>query len=156
MELPVPGTVLEQQWLRLEEDASTHEDGRGAVRCTVLCVEDNHPNLQLVEAALRRRPGTTLIAASDGREGVQLAREHAPDVILLDLHLPDIPGEEVLRLIRGDPATSGIPVVVVSADATEAHADQLRAAGALDYLTKPLDMARLLQVIDDTVEEIHR
>jgi CheY-like chemotaxis protein len=77
-----------------------------------------------------------------------LAREKKPDLILLDLHLPDIPGHEVLDRLRADPATANIPVVVISADATAGAQARLRAAGARGYLTKPIDLDEFLQVVE--------
>ena len=74
--------------------------------------------------------------------GLDLAREHDPDLVLLDLHLPDMPGEEVLRRLRGDERTAGIPVVVLSADARPSLIKRLLASGARAFLTKPLDVAR--------------
>jgi CheY-like chemotaxis protein len=119
--------------------------GRGGV---VLYIEDNLSNFRLVERVLEHRPQTRLLAAIQGSLGLELAREHQPDLILLDLHLPDLPGEEVLRRLLAEPRTREIPVVVVSADAMPGQIERLRAAGARDYLTKPLDVRRLLAVID--------
>ena len=76
---------------------------------TLLYVEDNLANLTLVEAILMSRPGWRVIPALQGRLGVELAREHLPDVVLLDLHLPDLPGAEVLRRLRADERTASIP-----------------------------------------------
>ncbi|MBC7896884.1 MAG: PAS domain S-box protein [Cytophagaceae bacterium] len=115
---------------------------------TLLYVEDNLANLSLVEAILQARPGWKTIPALQGQLGVELAREHLPDVVLLDLHLPDIPGEEVLRRLRADPRTAHIPVVVVSADATKASLDRLHIVGANAYLTKPLDVDEFLEVVE--------
>ncbi len=83
-----------------------------------------------------------------GRAGLDLARERQPDLIALDLHLPDISGETVLEHLRADPSTVGIPVVVLSADATRRQIDRLLAAGAQAYLTKPLDVQAFLAVVD--------
>ncbi|MET0396215.1 MAG: PAS domain S-box protein, partial [Longimicrobiaceae bacterium] len=115
---------------------------------TLLYVEDNLANLSLVETILLSRPGWRTVPALQGRLGVELAREHRPDLVLLDLHLPDIPGEEVLRRLRADERTAGIPVVVISADATHAMVDRLRAAGADAYLTKPLDIDEFLAAVE--------
>jgi PAS domain S-box-containing protein len=120
-------------------------DDSGAA--TLLYVEDNLANLTLVEAILMSRPGWRIIPALQGQLGVELAREHLPDVVLLDLHLPDIPGVEVLRRLRADPRTAAIPVVVVSADATVVSLERLRQAGADAYLTKPLDVDEFLTVV---------
>jgi CheY-like chemotaxis protein len=116
---------------------------------TMLYIEDNLANLSLVETILLSRPGWQVIPALQGQLGVELAREHLPDVILLDLHLPDIPGEEVLRRLRADTRTALIPVIVVSADATPSSLQRLLLGGANAYLTKPLD-------VDDFLREVER
>jgi CheY-like chemotaxis protein len=115
---------------------------------TLLYVEDNLANLSLVETILLSRPSWQTIPALQGQLGVELAREHVPDVVLLDLHLPDISGEEVLRRLRADVRTSAIPVIVVSADATNASLERLKAAGADAYLTKPLDVDEFLLTVE--------
>jgi PAS domain S-box-containing protein len=115
---------------------------------TILYVEDNLANLDLVETILYDRPEISLIPALQGRLGLQLAREHAPDLILLDLHLPDVPGEAVLRELRDDPRTRHIPVLVISADAMMHRVKRLRSIGAHDYLTKPLDVDQFLSAVD--------
>jgi len=114
---------------------------------TVLCLEDNASNLALIEESLRFRPGVALLMAKEGVRGVELAKQR-PSLVLLDLHLPDISGEEVLRRLREDTRTADIPVVITSADATPSTIARLRDAGANDYLTKPLDIAALLAVLD--------
>ena len=83
-----------------------------------------------------------------GRLGLSLAREHRPDLILVDLHLPDISGEDVLREVKDDPVLARTPVIVLSADATPGQVRRLVAAGARAYLTKPLDVRELLTHID--------
>jgi CheY-like chemotaxis protein len=82
-----------------------------------------------------------------GQLGLELVREYRPDVVLVDLHLPDLDGREVLEQLKADPATADIPVVVLSADATPSQVERLRVAGAADYLTKPLDVERLMAVL---------
>ncbi len=137
---------------RYEREPREHDrmEERGQAR-TVLYVEDDLSNLRLIERILDRRPGVRLLTAMQGRLGIELARKHKPDLILLDLHLPDIGGEEALRWLRGDPATAGIPVVVISADATQAQIETLLAAGAREFVTKPIDVKRFLQVVDDVL-----
>lgn len=120
---------------------------------TVLYVEDNLSNLALVQRILARRPDVRLIEATQGQAGLDLARAHRPDLILLDLHLPDIHGSEVLRLVKSDPKTREIPVVVISADATQGQIERLLAAGARGYLTKPLDVRKLLSLLDETLSD---
>ena len=80
--------------------------------------------------------------------GLDLARDHAPDLVVVDVHLPDIPGEQVVRTLRNDPRTRAVPVIVTSADATPRQRRRLMAAGANDYLTKPLDVKRFLAAVD--------
>ena len=123
---------------------------RSTARRTMLYIEDNLSNLRLVERVLARRPEVNLISAMQGSIGLELARLHQPDLILLDLHLPDIQGDEILRQLRADPGTRQLPIVMISADATSAQVERLRAAGASDYLTKPIDMRKFLAFVDAT------
>jgi PAS domain S-box-containing protein len=116
---------------------------------TLLYVEDNLANVRLIEHLLQHRPGIRLLSALQASLGLELAAQHHPDLILLDGHLPDLPGEVVLQRLRADPRTSSIPVVVLSADATESQIRHFRDAGAADYLTKPLDLRRLLALLDE-------
>ncbi|HEY0021385.1 MAG TPA: PAS domain S-box protein [Longimicrobium sp.] len=125
----------------------------GAREATLLYVEDNLANLSLVETILLSRPGWRVLPALQGGIGVELAREHRPDLVLLDLHLPDIQGDEVLRRLRADARTAGIPVVVVSADATRASNDRLRALGADAYLSKPIDVDEFLETVERFLSE---
>jgi signal transduction histidine kinase/FixJ family two-component response regulator len=120
---------------------------------TVLYVEDLVENVRLVEQILKRRPSVTLIPAMLAGVALDLARQHQPDLVLLDLHLPDMPGEQVLSRLRADPATRNIPVVVLSADATQAHIRGLLAAGADAYLTKPISVRAFLQAVDQALGE---
>jgi signal transduction histidine kinase/ActR/RegA family two-component response regulator len=113
----------------------------------LLYVEDTVANIQVIEGILERRPSIRLIPAMMGRLGLDLAREHRPHLILLDLHLPDLTGDGVLAELRADEATRDIPVAILSADATRDRA-QFIAAGAQAYLTKPIDLRRLLEVLD--------
>jgi signal transduction histidine kinase/CheY-like chemotaxis protein len=120
-------------------------------RAKILYIEDNLSNLKLVERVLAQRPQVELIAAMQGQLGLELAREHRPILVLLDLNLADLPGEDVLRRLRDDPGTANIPVVIVSADAMPRHAQRLIAAGAASYITKPIDVPEVLRVVDDAL-----
>jgi PAS domain S-box-containing protein len=140
--------------LRAFEDTGTYPVPAAPHReATLLYIEDNLANLSLVETILLSRPGWRTIPALQGQLGVELAREHLPDLVLLDLHLPDIPGDEVLRRLRADARTAALPVVVVSADATPASLERLRAAGADAYLTKPLDVDEFLATVERFLPE---
>ncbi len=137
----------------IERAAEALPVSASAAGSTVLYVEDNLSNLRLIEHVLARRSGVRLLSALQGRLGLDLAREHRPSLILLDLHLPDVPGEEVLRRLQADPRTREIPVVVISADASPGQIQRLRAAGARDYLTKPIDVRAFLRLLDETLGE---
>jgi PAS domain S-box-containing protein len=144
--------AAEPQGERLDEAGVRTTAGvanAGAPSRVVLYIEDNLSNLKLVEGVLAHRANVRLLPAMQGGLGLELAREHACDLVLLDLHLPDIPGGEVLARLKADPSTSEIPVVVLSADATPGQIERLRAQGACEYLTKPLDVERFLEVLDE-------
>jgi PAS domain S-box-containing protein len=135
----------------LEERAANGGDDTAAATyrpATILYIEDNLANLSLVESVIPARPGLVLISALQGRLGLELARRHHPDLVLLDLHLPDLRGDYVLELLKQDPATSDIPVVVITADAMPGTGTAMIAAGADAYLTKPLDIDAFLGTID--------
>jgi CheY-like chemotaxis protein len=123
----------------------------GAPRRVVLHIEDNLSNLKLLERVLAQRDGIEVIAAMQGRLGLELAREHRPALILLDLHLPDMGGDAVLQRLRDDPDTATIPVIIVSADATAGQIQRLLTAGAAAYLTKPIDVRELLRLLDEAL-----
>jgi PAS domain S-box-containing protein len=119
---------------------------------TILYVEDNLSNLTLVQRILARRDDIQVIPAMQGGLALELARLHRPDLILLDLHLPDIPGEDVLRQLRLSPDCSAIPIVILSADATPVQIERLLAAGAHSYVTKPLDVKPFITLLDEVLD----
>lgn len=120
-----------------------------AIQGKVLYIEDNAANIRLVERVFGRRPGVQLLTENEGGAGIARARREAPDLVLIDLHLPDMSGEDVLRHLWEDPATRMIPIAVLSADATPFQVKRLLAAGATAYLTKPLDLGALLRLVDE-------
>jgi PAS domain S-box-containing protein len=121
---------------------------RDVQRRTVLYIEDNAVNQILMEGMLAQRPGLLLRVASLPETGLAMAREIRPALVLLDIQLPGIDGFEVQRRLRADPATRDVPVVAVSANAMPADLAEAAAAGFADYVTKPLDLQRLLAVVD--------
>jgi signal transduction histidine kinase/CheY-like chemotaxis protein len=151
VELPVVEGPVER-YARLNGDEGVPRPTAARPTKKILYIEDNISNLRLVERILARDDDIELVSAMQGRLGPELAREHQPALILLDLHLPDISGHEVLRQLRDDPLTSGIPVVVVSADATAGQIRRLLAEGAFAYLTKPLDVGELRGLVDSISE----
>jgi CheY-like chemotaxis protein len=118
---------------------------------TVLYIEDNDSNVQLVKGVMKRRAQVRLLTATRGGEGLELARAELPGLVLLDLHLPDMSGTEVLRNLRDDALTCDMHVVVITADITAGQVSRLGAGGADDYISKPFDVRRLLAVIDDVL-----
>ena len=123
----------------------------GAAPLRILHVEDDAASGALVRQLLARRGGVELVQVGDGESALSTARARRPDLVLLDLGLPDVTGDTVLAQLRADPVTAGIPVVVVSADATDAQRQRLAAAGAAAYLTKPLAVGEVLAVVDALV-----
>lgn len=117
---------------------------------TVLVIEDNPSNLALIQALVARRPEWRLVTATDGLEGIARARQLKPELILLDLNLPGLGGEAVLVELRAEAALSRLRIVIVSADAQPDTIARLRAAGADDYLTKPLAVPSVLALLDQT------
>jgi signal transduction histidine kinase/CheY-like chemotaxis protein len=114
----------------------------------VLYIEDNPANIEVVTRFLKTRPSMRLQSVISGQAGLESATREIPDLILLDLHLPGLHGDEVLRRLRANPATAGIPVAILSAEASPAIIRNLRTRGVIGYLTKPLDLAELGRLLD--------
>lgn len=114
----------------------------------LLYVEDNPANLMLVEQIIEGRPRLSMISASDGNQGVALARTQLPDVILMDINLPGISGIEAMNILRKDPATKHIPVIALSAHAMLQDIEKGLEAGFFRYLTKPIKINELMSALD--------
>ena len=112
----------------------------------ILYVEDNEDNIYMLTRRLKKK-GFEIVIANDGREGVSKAKTEKPDLILMDLSLPELDGWEATRLIKADQQTSKIPVIALSAHAMKEHTDKALEAGCDDYDTKPVDIKRLLEKI---------
>jgi CheY-like chemotaxis protein len=115
---------------------------------TLLYVEDNRANMQLVEQLIERRPDMRLMSAGDGIRGITLARIHQPDVILMDINLPGISGIQALKILREDPVTAHIPVLALSANAMPRDIEKGLAAGFFRYLTKPIKVTEFMEALD--------
>ena len=121
---------------------------------TILYIEDNQSNIELVEQILdHHRPNIRLITTINGKETVQLAFENKPDLVILDLNLPDIHGSEVIKNLKNELTTQHIPVMVVSADAMKLQREKLKKLGAVDYMTKPINVQVFLNTIDNFFNE---
>jgi PAS domain S-box-containing protein len=133
---------------RASGDGDVH---RGPPHHRVLYIEDNAANRLLAEHIAEIDGRFELATAIDARSGIDFARATPPDAILLDLQLPDHPGEYVLSQLQASPATREIPVVIVSADASPERQSHLLGAGARAYLTKPLDIPAVFRALDDVL-----
>ncbi|MBA2670086.1 MAG: response regulator, partial [Gemmatimonadetes bacterium] len=153
IELPLVDSPLERWSPSHAAKLEMHASRPRLKPATLLYVEDNLANLALIETVLTARPEITVIPALQGQIGIELATEHQPDVILLDLHLPDMSGVEVLRRLRAQERTRDIPIIIVSADATPDSMQRLQNEGATAYLTKPIDVDEFLGAIERLLEQ---
>jgi signal transduction histidine kinase/ActR/RegA family two-component response regulator len=120
----------------------------GTAQRTVLYVEDNPANLELVEQLVARRPDLHLLSAADGNLGIEFARAYLPEVILMDINLPGISGVEAMRILHADSTTAHIPIIALSANAVPRDVERALEAGFFDYLTKPIKVGHFMEVLD--------
>ena len=116
---------------------------------TLLYIDDDPTNTKLMGYIMALRPAITFLSAGAGGSGVAMAQEHQPNLVLLDFHLPDMNGDQVLARLLGDPRTADIPVVILSGDATPEQIERLLALGARRYVTKPFNVQTFLDSVDD-------
>jgi signal transduction histidine kinase/ActR/RegA family two-component response regulator len=117
-------------------------------RYTLLYVEDNPANLELTERIIARHPRIRLLTAVNGNRGIEIARVSRPEVILMDINLPDISGYEALKILRSDPATAHIPVIAISANAMPHDIERSLKAGFFRYLTKPINVGEFMETLE--------
>jgi len=115
---------------------------------TVLYVEDNPANLELVEQIIVRYPNLRLLSAADGSTGIEFARTYLPQVILMDINLPGISGIEAMRVLRADPITARIPIIALSANAVPRDIQKGLQAGFFAYITKPIRVPELMKTLE--------
>ena len=148
IELPV-ATEMAAEAASLPVALPPKEGQDKAVPTSLLYIEDSASNVQVVAMTVARlRPHWRFLSARDGPSGLQQAREHRPQIILLDLQLPGMNGDEVLVKLRADPLMARTPVLLLTADATTHSCERLLALGATDYLSKPFNLAQLLDKVD--------
>ena len=153
----VPGPVAAyEQGISEQQPQSSEPSGDERARRTVLYIEDNVSNMMLAERILERLAAVELIEAMQGSLGLTLARDRRPDVIILDLQLPDMQGEDVLKRLKADPRTRDIPVVVLTADASKGTAERLIRLGASEFVSKPLDVRQFLAVVQPYIDDAER
>jgi PAS domain S-box-containing protein len=138
--------------LALPDDVDQADADGVSTTSLVLSVEDNPANAMLMRSVVARRHGVVLREATTGADALASAFQQCPDVVLLDLHLPDMRGEEVLRRLRSDPRTATVPVVVISADAGPDVRSRLSEMGADAFLPKPADIAAVMSWIDHPMQ----
>jgi CheY-like chemotaxis protein len=124
----------------------------GSVQRTLLYVEDNQANLQLVEQLIARRPDMCLLTAGNGKVGIEMARSNQPEVILMDINLPGMSGIQALKILRMDPLTAHIPVLAISANAMPHDIRNGLEAGFVRYLTKPIKVNEFMNALDMALE----
>jgi signal transduction histidine kinase/CheY-like chemotaxis protein len=144
MPVPVPGSP--EALVQPQDSAETRPQR------TVLYVEDNRANMELMEQLIARRPDMRLLTALDARIGIALARIHQPQLILMDINLPGISGLEALKILRADPTTAHIPVLALSANAMPRDIERGLEAGFLRYLTKPIRVPEFMDALDYGVD----
>jgi CheY-like chemotaxis protein len=125
---------------------------RGARPWTLLYVEDNPANMNLVEQIIARRSDIRLLTAANGNLGIEIARSSQPDVILMDINLPDITGFEALDVLRSDSTTTHIPVIALSANAMPRDIAKGLKAGFFRYITKPINVNDFMEALDVSLE----
>jgi PAS domain S-box-containing protein len=130
---------------------ATSQDESGSRLRTVLCIEDNPANLRLIGQLIARRADISLLTAVNGNSGIELARTSQPEVILMDINLPDISGFEALNILREDPATAHIPVVAISANAMPRDVEKGLKAGFFRYLTKPIKVNVFMGTLNEAL-----
>lgn len=148
--LCLPAATTAMQTIAVDDSSMAVRQAREAQagERRLLVIEDHPSNLAFIQALVARRPEWRLEVARDGVLGVDLAKKLKPDLVLLDLHLPGQNGESVLAALRSDLSLNATPIVIISAEALPETLNRLKAAGATDYLTKPLSVPRLLALLD--------
>jgi CheY-like chemotaxis protein len=121
---------------------------------TLLYIEDNPANLKLVEKLIARRADMHLLTAIDAELGINLARNHQPELILMDINLPGISGTDALHILQQDPLTAHIPVLAISANAMPSDIRKGLEAGFCAYLTKPIDVNEFMEALDITLDYV--
>jgi CheY-like chemotaxis protein/anti-sigma regulatory factor (Ser/Thr protein kinase) len=144
--------VIDAAKRKARAEAALSEAGnQTSTKVRVLQVEDNPSNIRLITRIMQRRPSVELVTATSGAEAIELAVSDPPDLILLDLNLPDMSGKDVLARFRAEPTTREVRVIMLSADASEKQINAMLTAGAARYVTKPIDIAELLGIIDEAL-----
>lgn len=147
IELPYLDTVREKITIPVQETVNIQQDYNPKGK--LLLIEDNISNVELIKELLKSlKPESELITTMYGLESLQLAKLNDPSLILLDLNLPDLHGAKVLDMLKSDPETRNIPVIILSADATKKQMDEILKNGAIRYLTKPFNLVNMIGIFN--------
>lgn len=119
---------------------------------TLLYVDDNLADLKMVEQIIARHPNMRMLTAVNGNSGIEIARVSQPDVIMMDINLPDISGFKALEILRSDPATAHVPVIAFSSNAMPLNIESGLEAGFFRYLTKPIQINEFMEALDVALE----
>ncbi|MDH5407693.1 MAG: response regulator, partial [Gammaproteobacteria bacterium] len=130
-----------------EEVKQTTENDERARPLTILYIEDNLVNMKMMKQMIKQATPHALLTAASGEEGIEIAKQQRPDLILMDIELPGIDGYEALELLQANDQTAHIPVIAVSAHAMPEHVEKGSAANFANYITKPIDINELLRAI---------
>lgn len=134
--------------------AAARNEPAGDAQPSLLYVEDNPANLKLIQEIISLHTDLSLLTAADGHLGFELARAHKPQVILMDINLPGMSGNDVLIKLRTDPQTAHIPVIALTANAMPRDIEKGLALGFFRYLTKPINIGELLEALDSALKEV--
>jgi signal transduction histidine kinase/ActR/RegA family two-component response regulator len=157
-------------WIELIHDTAPHAEyvkaastamapspiAAGSRNRLLLYVEDNPANLNLIEQLIARRPELRLLTAQNGKDGINLAREYVPEVILMDINLPGISGIDAMKIIQRDPVTAHIPIVALSANAIPSDIEKGLEAGFFRYLTKPIKVNAFMDTLAVALDHAER
>ena len=147
IELPLE-TIEESDYIEVIDDSAESQPIDATIKHTVLYIEDNPANLKLVAQILGHRKHIHLLTAHTPEIGIELAKSRLPELILLDINMPNIDGYEVMGIFNNDSSLRNIPVVAVTANAMSRDIDRGNAAGFIDYVTKPIDVPKFLDIVD--------
>ena len=119
--------------------------------CSIVCIEDNADNTKLIKQIFKQHAEMPLHCATNARQGIDLIKESKPDLVLLDINLPDLDGYAVLDILKNDPKTADIPVIAISARAMSCDVEMGLKAGFVEYITKPINVAYFIETINKTL-----
>ena len=137
-----------------QEPDETLDDGQLRKKTSgrvALCIDDNPGNLAMLEATLKQMTRMEVLLADNARQGLDMAIEHVPDLIFMDIHMPDMDGYEALKMIKANEALRDIPIIALTASAMELEIERGLVAGFFRYLTKPMDVHRLASTVNEVL-----